>query len=119
LGSAGANFALVEEWYSMTSFAPDLHVLLVQDTARMGDPDPGRKNGSYLRPPYPSTWARRHGQGRVFYTAMGHREDVWSNPLFQQILFGGIGWAAGHLDADTRPNLTTAAPRAAELPLAK
>jgi type 1 glutamine amidotransferase len=119
LGSAIANFDLVEEWYSMINFAPDLRVLLVQDTAHMGDPDPGRHNASYRRPPYPSTWARRHGQGRVFYTAMGHREDVWTNPLFQQILFGGIGWATGNLDADASPNLATETPHAAELPLAK
>src|SRR5436190_15783252 len=29
------NFELMEEWYSMTDFAPDLHVLLVQETAGM------------------------------------------------------------------------------------
>jgi type 1 glutamine amidotransferase len=55
----------------------------------------------------------------VFYTAMGHREDVWTNPLFQQILFGGIGWATGNLDADASPNLAAETPHAAELPLAK
>jgi type 1 glutamine amidotransferase len=117
--AAGGHFDLVEEWYAMRSFAPDLHVLLVQETAHMGDPDPGRNNGSYRRPPYPSTWARRHGRGRVFYTAMGHRQDVWTSPLFQQILFGGVDWVTGDQDADTGPNLADAAPRAAEMPPAK
>lgn len=117
LAGRGESFDLVEEWYSLIDFAPDLHVLLVQDTAHMGDPDTAKGgNTSYLRPSYPSTWARRHGQGRVFYTAMGHREDVWTNPLFQQILFGGINWAVGKVDADVSPNLARTTPRAAEPP---
>jgi hypothetical protein len=33
----GASFELMEEWYSMTNFAPDMHVLLVQDTTAMRD----------------------------------------------------------------------------------
>lgn len=112
----GGNFELVEEWYSLTEFAPDLHVLLVQDTAHMGDPDTSGGNSSYLRPSFPSTWARRHGQGRVFYTAMGHREDVWTNPVFQKILFGGIDWAVGKLNADTSPNMAKVTPGAGTLP---
>ncbi len=28
------------------------------------------------------------GRGRVFYTSMGHREDVWTNKTFQQIVLG-------------------------------
>lgn len=40
----------------------------------------------------PLAWAKMHGQGRVFYTALGHREDVWQNPLYQQHILGGIRW---------------------------
>ena len=57
-----------------------------------------------------------HGSGRVFYTAMGHREDVWTNPLFQEILFGGIAWAVRNVDADVTPNLKKVAPGCDELP---
>jgi type 1 glutamine amidotransferase len=28
----------------------------------------------------------------VFYTALGHREDVWQNALYQQHILGGIRW---------------------------
>jgi type 1 glutamine amidotransferase len=28
----------------------------------------------------------------VFYTALGHREDVWQNPLYQEHILGGIRW---------------------------
>jgi type 1 glutamine amidotransferase len=108
-----ADFGPLEEWYTLKSFASDLHVILAQDTAKM---DKTGGNYCYDRPPYPVTWAHLYGKGRVFYTSMGHREDVWSNPVFQQILLGGINWAAGNVNADVTPNLKAAAPEADRLP---
>ena len=99
------QFDLMEEWYSLKDFSDDLHVLLVQETAAMEGP-------MYQRPSYPATWARAHGKGRVFYTSMGHREDVWTNPAFQEILTGGIRWALGDAKADITPNFKTATPGA-------
>jgi len=58
----------------------------------------------------PVAWARNHGRGRVFYTSLGHREDVWDPTYsdkdgrknspevarqFQAHLTGGILWALG------------------------
>jgi putative membrane-bound dehydrogenase-like protein len=43
----------------------------------------------------PWTWVRRHGKGRVFYTAWGHDERTWSNLGFQNLVERGIRWAAG------------------------
>ncbi len=43
----------------------------------------------------PWTWVRKHGKGRVFYTAWGHDERTWSNPGFQNLVERGIRWAAG------------------------
>lgn len=104
-----AGFELNEEWYSLKDFRDDLHVLLVQETAAM-------KGVEYERPAYPATWARMHGKGRVFYTSMGHREDVWTSPIFQEILTGGIAWALGDVKADVTPNLAQTAPGAATNP---
>lgn len=111
------DFAPLEEWYSLKDFAPNLHVLLVQDTSNMNKT--GGNKVAYTRPNYPSTWAHMYGNGRVFYTSMGHREDVWENPVFQQVLIGGINWAVGNVDADVTPNLDKAAPEANVLPPAK
>jgi uncharacterized protein len=110
------DFGPLEEWYSLKDFQPNLHVLLVQDTSTMKKDGDNRK--AYDRPNYPSTWARSYGQGRVFYTNMGHREDVWSNPVFQSVLTGGINWAVGNVEADVTPNLEKAAPDANVLPAA-
>ena len=101
----GAEFSFPEEWYSLKDFTPDIHVLTVIDAPAMHDKP-------YARPAFPNTWARMEGQGRVWYTAMGHREDVWTNPVFQDILIGGIKWALGDLKADVPPNIKEAAPQA-------
>ena len=105
----GDHFEIMDEWYSLADFSKDLHVLLVQETGGMtGIP--------YQRPPYPSTWARWHGKGRVFYTAMGHREDVWTNRAFQEILFGGTAWTTGDKKADIAPNIEQVTPDCWKLP---
>jgi uncharacterized protein len=103
------DFELNEEWYALKNFAPDLHVILVQDTEGMVDAE-------YHRPKYPATWAHMHHKGRVFFTSMGHREDVWQNPIFQELLVGAISWAAGDVEADITPNLEKVTPHARELP---
>jgi len=100
---------LKEEWYTFKNFAPDLHVILLQDTK-------GMKGKMYQRPPYPQTWARLHGKGRVFYTSFGHREDIWTNPQVQQVILGGIAWAMRNVDADVTPNIAEVAPGANQLP---
>ena len=42
---------------------------------------------------FPLAWTNQLGDGRVFYTALGHREEVYQNPLFRDHLAGGIRWA--------------------------
>jgi type 1 glutamine amidotransferase len=107
------DFGPLEEWYSLKNYAPNLHVLLAQDTSTM------KKSGNdsvYSRPNFPSTWARMHGKGRVFYTSMGHREDIWTNPVFQEVLIGGINWAVHNVNADVTPNIDKITPEANVLP---
>lgn len=106
------DLELHDEWYTFKDFAPDLHVIQVLQTQ-------GMKGVDYQRAPIPYTWARKHGQGRVYYNGLAHREDVWLNPKFQAMLLGGLGWAAGNVPADVPPNLKTAAPGHAEIQPAK
>ena len=98
-----------EEWYSLKDFMPDLHVILTIDTSKL-------KNAPYERRPYPGTWARMHGKGRVFYTAIGDRPENWQNAFFQNLLAGGIRWTIGDENASVPTNITTAAPGYADIP---
>ena len=102
----GDSFSFVEEWYTLKDFRPEIHVLTTFN-------DPALEGDDYKRPAYPNCWAKNEGKGRVFYTAMGHREDVWTNPTFQQILVGALKWANGDAKAaDMSANLLQVAPGA-------
>jgi len=99
---------LKEEWYALKNFAPDLHVILIEDNE-------GMKGECYQRPPFPMTWARMHGKGRVFYTSFGHRDDIWTNPDVKRIMCGGLSWAMGNVKVDVEPNINQVTPNANEL----
>jgi uncharacterized protein len=100
------DFGPPEEWYSLKNFSPDMHVLLAHNTTAMG------KQAPYNRPNYPETWAQKYGKGRAFYTSMGHRIEVWKDPVFQDILVGGLKWAVGDVEADVTPNIDKVTPQA-------
>jgi uncharacterized protein len=103
-GTTGNSFTITDEWYALRHLADDLHVILIQTTE-------GMKGPMYQRPNFPITWARAHGKGRVFYTSMGHREDVWENPMYQALLLGALGWATGRVDASIEPNVRQVTPK--------
>ncbi len=42
----------------------------------------------------PVVWKRRHGEGRIFYSSLGHRVTEFENPTMATILRRGINWAA-------------------------
>ncbi len=40
----------------------------------------------------PLAWHKAHGSGRVFYTALGHRSEVWNDARFRRHLQEAIRW---------------------------
>lgn len=105
----GPTFKLNDEWYSHKNLADDLHVIIAHETE-------GMKGWQYQRPNCPETWARMHDKGRVFYTSMGHREDVVENPLFQGLLVGALGWVTCGCEVDVAPNVSKVTPGYKVLP---
>jgi uncharacterized protein len=90
-----------EEIYQFKNYDPTkVHELLVLDKKPERPFTPGR---------YPISWCKSYGKGRVFYTALGHREDlidtdpnmrnrrnsVEAAKLYQAHILGGIEWALG------------------------
>ena len=66
-----------------------LHVLLSLDLERMADP--GKRSDK----DYAVSWLSQYGQGRVFYTTLGHAADTYWNPLFLRHVLAGIQFAIG------------------------
>ena len=71
-----------DEWYNFKNINPDLHTLITIDESSYQ----GGKNGNV----HPVAWWQNVGKGRVFYTALGHTNESYSEPLFLQHLTGGI-----------------------------
>jgi len=44
---------------------------------------------------HPIAWAKCIGDGRSFYTAIGHRPESYSEPHVVKLLEQAITWAAG------------------------
>ncbi len=83
-----------ETYFHINHNTVDRTVLQVRE-AMSGDPH---------TVPEPWTWVRTQGEGRVFYTASGHDERVWSKPEFHALLKSGILWAVGDSRAETYKN---------------
>ena len=51
-------------------------------------------NGGTMGESHPLAWRHEYDGGRAWYTAMGHTEESYSEPLFVSHILGGILWAA-------------------------
>ena len=76
-----------DEWYNFRDIAPDLRVLATVDETSYT----GGLNG----PQHPFAWYHSYGGGRAFYTAGGHTDENYADPLFQRHLLGGLQYAMG------------------------
>jgi uncharacterized protein len=102
------GWKVFDEIYQMKDFDPaKVHGLLTLDKKPdVKDPSPGE---------YPIAWCKEYGKGRVFYTSLGHREDVWDpnwpdrkNPkevaeAYQKHILVGIKWALGLEKMNAKP----------------
>ncbi len=88
----GASFGITDEIYQFRSpyDRRKLRVLLSLDVASVDARRPGvnRTDGDFAL-----AWTHDFGDGRVFYTALGHRPEVWADARFRRHLAGGVRWA--------------------------
>ncbi len=59
--------------------------------------------GGTMGQDHPVVWCKKQGNGRIWYTALGHTEASFSETLFLRHLLGGIQAAAGVKRADFKP----------------
>jgi len=107
---ATRSFEFQDETYSffMDSWSRrNLHVLMSIDYAKMSDADKALESNASARTDgdYGLSWIRRDESGRVFYLALGHREDgIYRSPEMLRHVLAGIQYAIGDLKADDRPS---------------
>lgn len=87
LDSIPDRFSMTDEFYNFKSMSSDLNVLFrIDETSYEGG-----TNGD----DHPMSWFHEYDGGRAFYTALGHTNEMYENPLFIKHLNGGIKYALG------------------------
>ena len=78
------SYIVHDEIYLLNNYYREkVHLLLTLDK------HPNNKTPGH----YPICWNKKIGKGRMFYTSLGHREDVWEASPYQKHIVGGIEWA--------------------------
>jgi type 1 glutamine amidotransferase len=93
----GASATFREEIYRYTKVDwRNIRVLMSLDMEKTASP----RRGEHV----PISWVRAFGKGRVFYTSLGHRRDMWESRQYQEHLMGGIGWCLKVSRGESSPN---------------
>lgn len=109
----GRSFVHSDEFYRFSDglLSRDrVRVLMSIDVANTDMNQPGdcsrcvRSDNDYIL-----SWIRRYGQGRVFYTALGHNPSFFADEKINRFFLAGIQFALGDLEADTTPNTNVGA----------
>lgn len=97
--AAGMVWKAFDEIYLLQNIdRPNLRLLLWLDKHPNDNSPDANKPGEYL-----ISWVKSYGKGRVFYTSLGHRQEIWRDPIYQQHILGGIQFAMGTARGSTRP----------------
>lgn len=76
-----------DEFYSFRKEPANVHVLLsIDENTYHG----GKRMGNH-----PMAWYHDYDGGRAFYTALGHTEESYTDPLYLKHLLAGIQYAIG------------------------
>ena len=92
----GRSAALVEEIYQYKRFDPAA-ARVIQSLDFSGTP---------LKRPYavPVSWVRTVGNGRLFFTNLGHNEATWADPRFAEQIRAAVRWTAWRARGSATPN---------------
>jgi len=84
-----------DEWYNFqTNPRGNVHVLLTINERSYN------AGSGAMGTDHPMAWCHAYDGGRAWYTALGHTNESYAEPLFRQHLLGGIKWAAGIAGGD-------------------
>ena len=86
------NWRWTDECYFFTNLNTKIQVLLSADITTVNDPKLNSAVGQQVKGVFPLAWQQELYGGRQFYTALGHKIDHYSDPMFRRHLLGGIQW---------------------------
>jgi uncharacterized protein len=88
---------VTDEWYSFNrNPRNDVHVLIsIDESSYDVDNNEWFQGVEQRMGDHPMVWYRYVGEGRLFQTALGHPEQLYSDTLFLKHITGAVLWAAG------------------------
>ncbi|HEY5911452.1 MAG TPA: ThuA domain-containing protein [Verrucomicrobiae bacterium] len=96
-----ARWTRTDEWYNYDGTPRGrAHVLASIDESTY--------KGGTVGEDHPIAWCKVMGKGLMWYTAMGHTDESFREPLFLKHVLGGIQFAAGMKKGDTSANQKSA-----------
>jgi type 1 glutamine amidotransferase len=98
-GHLPEKFEFADEIYQFRDLKLDQINVLMSLDGEVTDLTRGKRDDDQ----YPLAWTRDFGQGRVFYSALGHRGSVWKDERFLDHLLSGLRWAAKDAGVGAEP----------------
>jgi len=105
-----ASFEHVDEFYQFPPTSPysreKQHILLSIDVEKSDRATDSRLCPQCTRPDqdYGLAWIRTYGQGRTYFTPLGHTNIFYTDQRWTQHLLAAIQYILGDLDADATPS---------------
>jgi type 1 glutamine amidotransferase len=96
-----ATFTIKDEIYQVKDYSRDkVRVLARLDEKKIDLANKGvhRKDGDFA-----VAWVKNYGQGRVFWTTFGHREEVYDNKDIQKMYLEATKWVLKLTDGPATP----------------
>lgn len=82
-----------DECYYFKEFNPSVKVLLVSDISAIKEQDSVKNvKPDVFGNRYPAAWCQEFDGGRIFYTALGHSKEDYSNTTYLAHLLEGLKW---------------------------
>jgi type 1 glutamine amidotransferase len=88
-----ASWPLLEEWYSFDRNPADDGAVIVATIDERTYSPIGYRGESVAMGYHPIAWRKFIGDGRSFYSAIGHRPENYDQPQAALLLANGIAWA--------------------------
>ncbi len=92
----GEEFQIQDEIYQYVNWVPEnVHVLMSLNMEKCKPAKPYQ---------VPVAWCRTWGDGKIYYTNLGHNDKTWTNPAFLKSTEAAVKWVLNQVEGDATPN---------------
>ena len=95
------TFTAFDEIYQARAYSREkVRVLLSMDADKL---DLNKKGVNRTDRDFAIAWVKPYGNGRVFYSTFGHRDEMWDRADIQKMWLEAVKWTMGMTEGDATP----------------